>query len=690
MLARPLLLWLLVLLSLLAGQARAQSPAFPTQGKRHIAAKLVAENPAPVPGEKLTIAFRMEPEQGWHGYWKNPGDAGKGMSVEWTLPSGWRVGELRYPVPSVLMLAGLMNHVFEGPYVVLADVTVPAGARPGEAITLRVSAQWLACTDQICVPEGAELALGLTVGAAIRPAENRTQFDEFRARLPQPLGGEARFALENGLLRLAIPFPRGAAIEKPWFFRADEGLKSYAGEQAFSRAGDWLVVETRTEEVKTGAVNGLLRIGEGRGLEIAARPGPVPQAGEPLEGIGAARGGSPRGVGFILLALGGALLGGLILNVMPCVFPILSLKAISLARAGGNERHARREALAYTAGVVLACLALGGALLGLRAGGMAVGWAFQLQNPVVILALFALTLAITLNLAGLFALGTIDAGGALADRGGVSGSFWTGGLVAFVATPCTGPFMAGALGAALVLPAPVALAIFAGLGLGLALPFLLIAYVPPIRARLPKPGAWMVRLQRWLALPMALTACALLWLLWRQTGGQGAALALAAGAAVAAACWFYGRSQRRGAPMLAPALALAVLALGAAGWALPEQKTQGAALAEGDAPFSEAALASARASGKPVFVYFTADWCLSCKVNEAAAIDREEVRAAFRQAGVQVLVGDWTNGDATIGRFLEAQGRSGVPLYLWYAPGATQPEVLPQILTPDMLTGRAR
>ncbi|MET1111340.1 MAG: thioredoxin family protein, partial [Allosphingosinicella sp.] len=383
-----------------------------------------------------------------------------------------------------------------------------------------------------------------------------------------------------------------------------------------------------------------------------------------------------------LSAFFGAVLGGLLLNVMPCVFPILSLKALSLARAGGDERSARREALAYTAGAVLACLALGAVLLAVRAGGATVGWAFQLQDPRVILLLLLLVTAIALNLAGLFDLPSL--GGRLAG-GARTGAFGTGALAAFVATPCTGPFMGAALGAALILPAAAALAVFAGLGLGLALPFLLLGFVPALRRRLPRPGPWMVRFRHILALPMALTALGLAWILERQTGLAGLAVGLAAAAALGLILWRAGR--RHGWWPLAPAL----LAAGAAAAFLPAPsapagaRTGGALAAE---PFSEARLAQLRAGGRPVFVYFTADWCLTCKVNEAAVLDQDEVAAAFAQKKVAVLVGDWTRGDAAIGRFLEKHGRSGVPLYLWYGPGG-EVEVLPQILTVGRMTGLA-
>jgi thiol:disulfide interchange protein len=388
----------------------------------------------------------------------------------------------------------------------------------------------------------------------------------------------------------------------------------------------------------------------------------------------------------VLAALAGAMLGGLLLNIMPCVFPILSLKALSLAKAGGGEGAAKREAIAYASGAVLICMALGAALLGLRATGVAAGWAFQLQDPRIILALLLLVTAIALNLAGLFELPALSAGGGLADRGGVSGAFWTGGLAAFVATPCTGPFMGAALGAALVLPTTIALAIFAGLGLGLALPFLLLGFVPALRRRLPRPGPWMARFRRLMSVPMFLTALALAWILGRQAGVNGMALGLAAAVMLGLSLWWVGRNQGRRAPWapLAPAALAAVAAMALVRAAANEPDLAASQGLLKAAPFSEARLASLRQEGRPVFVYFTADWCVTCKVNERGALERPQVTEAFADRNVAVLVGDWTRGDAAIGRFLEKHGRSGVPLYLFYEPGKPV-EMLPQVLTPSRL-----
>lgn len=385
----------------------------------------------------------------------------------------------------------------------------------------------------------------------------------------------------------------------------------------------------------------------------------------------------------VILAL--SILGGLLLNLMPCVFPILGLKAIAIAKAGGDERTARRDALAYTAGILLSCLGLGAIMLGLRAAGQEVGWAFQLQDPFIVFILLLLMVAITANLVGLFELGAVGAGEKLARQGGAAGSFWTGVLAAVVATPCTGPFMAAAIGAALLLPSAQALLIFAGLGLGLALPFLAIAYIPALRARMPRPGPWMVKFRQWMALPMGLTALALLWLLAQLVGGAGWALGAISAAILLIAIVVIKRRQAPVGLLLGVTGVLAIagnLALDR----LPRPAAIQSAAAElGGEVFSEAKLAQLRDEGKPVFLYFTADWCVTCKVNEAAAIDREDTQKAFEKAGIITMVGDYTRRDPAITRFLAKHGRSGVPLYLYY-PKQGEVKILPQILTVSDLT----
>ncbi|OHD09371.1 protein-disulfide reductase DsbD family protein [Sphingopyxis sp. RIFCSPHIGHO2_12_FULL_65_19] len=649
----------------------------------HIRPKLVAESVVPAPGNVTTLALTMTPAPTWHGYWVNGGDAGFGLSVEWNAPDGVTVAPFRYPVPDALILFGMMNHVYEHPYALLADVRIDPSIAPGTDLTLSGVANWLACTDKVCVPEKAVISVALKAGDGKIAAADRERFDGWRALLPQPLDRQGSWQRRGDTVRFAIPLPASTAIDAPHLFVETQGVIDYAAPQRVSRNGDRIIVEARAKGEKEGPVSALLKLGPGRGLSLQLAPGAVPAAGDAI--AGSADGIDP---GLFWTALGGAILGGLILNLMPCVFPILSLKALSLARSGGDARGAKVEAIAYTAGAVATALLLGGALLLLRGAGEQVGWAFQLQHPLSVLALLILALAITLNLLGAYELPSFGGGQALVDKGGAAGGFWTGALAAFVATPCSGPLLGAALGATLALPAWAALPVFGGLGLGLALPFLAIGFIPALRNRLPKPGPWMEKFRKWMALPMGLTALGLGWLLWRQLG-SGSQLAWPAVAVAMAIVLFthYGaiqRGDRRSWLLIAAGLLFVGSLVGTVSDVADSERATGTG-----SSFSPDALAKARATGKPVFVYFTADWCLSCKANEAGAINREAVQQAFDKAGVVTLVGDWTNGDPVITRTLAEHGRNSVPLYLWYAPGAVKPEILPQILTPGMLTDLA-
>ena len=660
----------LLLALLLAAPASAQLGS----AKPNIRAELVADGLVR-PGAEIDLAISMSPAQGWHGYWSNPGDAGQPMSVDWKLPRGASVTALRYPVPQTLTVAGLQNYIFKGPYALLARLRIPADAKG--TIPLRAEARWLACTDKVCVPERGTLQLDLVVGATL---DNRARFDDWRRKLPQPLGAPAIFAQDGNRLRLALPLPASVRVTDPHFFPDEATPLDHAAPQRFFRDGDRLIAQLETKS-PAATVSGVVSFGGGRGLVVDARAGSVQNTG-----IAVGSGGEwgEKGVVFTLLwALAGALAGGLLLNLMPCVFPILALKALALARAGGDERHARRDALSYTAGAVVGTASLGIALLLIRAGGTAAGWAFQLQDPRTILVLLLLATAITLNLLGIFKLPVL--GGEASPRSG----FATGALAAFVATPCAGPFMGAALGAALLLPPAAAILIFAALGLGIALPFLAVAFIPALRRKLPKPGQWMATLQRILAIPMAISAAACLWLLWRSGGNGALAIGIAALLITLILLAFYGRRQAAGNGGGWAVAGVLLLASGAAAALLPAPSTAARTVA-GAEPWSEARVAELRAQKRPALIYFTADWCLTCKVNEANAIDRTEVRKAFADSQVAVLAGDWTNGDPAITRFLESRGRAGVPLTLWLPRGGGEFEELPQLLTPAMLTERSR
>ena len=660
-------------------------------GEVLIKSTLIAETEQPAAGSSSTLAVFMEPQSGWHGYWKQPGSIGLAPQFDWQLPDGVSVGDAAYPVPHTLMTGDLMNHVFEHPYALLLPVEIDASVAPGTSLPISVVFNYLACRADACIPEQSTLAITLIAGDGHITDERKARFDEWRQAQPRPLGSPASFmTTDDSHLRVSIPLPASVALNNPHLFVATDNIVDPASEQIFSREGDTLMVETKLAKSwqagsPTEEFEALLSLGTGTGLALV---------GHSDDALSANVSGSQ---GLILTAFLGALLGGVLLNIMPCVFPILSLKILSLARLSGGEREARREALAYTAGVVIVCLLLGGMIITLRVAGTQVGWAFQLQDPRVIVVLTLLTAAIGFNLAGLFELGSISTGGKLAGQDGMAGAFWTGVLAAFVATPCSGPFMATALGAALVLPTFAALMIFAGLGLGIALPFLLLGFIPALRRHLPRPGPWLASFRHIMAIPMFLTALALAWVLGRQLNNNGMIASFALIMLLAIGLWFTGLRQRSAKRLswlpagVAAGLALAGSVLVPGSFAQHEVDASARAIS-GDirtVEFDAERLTELHQQRNAIFVYFSADWCVTCLVNEQRAINTASTQKAFEQADVITMKGDWTNGDPAITAFLEQHGRSGVPLYLWYAPGETAPEVLSQILAPNVLAGLA-
>lgn len=657
------------------------------QGDVMIRTSLVAESARPAAGEQTTLAVVMQPQDGWHGYWKQPGNVGLAPKFDWQLPDGVTEGEPAYPVPETLLIGNLMNHVYEHPYAILVPLNVPDHLDDGTTIPVRVDLQYLACREDACIPERASLSTDLTVGDGATSTRHQSDFDRWRQALPRPLGARATYAHIDDRIRISIPLPASVELDQPHLFVASDGAVDPAAKQDFRRQGDELIVETAAGETSPESLEAVVTLAGGTGLAFQADAGSVPAPG--VDRHGADEKSSSGTLGVMLTALFGAVAGGVLLNVMPCVFPILSLKVLSLARLSGAPREARREALAYTAGVVGVCILLGAGIIALRAAGTQVGWAFQLQDPRVIVGLTLLITAIAFNLTGLFELGGFNGGAQLVEKGGATGAFWTGVLAAFVATPCSGPFMATALGVAILLPPLAALTIFAGLGFGIALPFLIIGYFPALSRKLPRPGPWMQSVRHFLAIPMFVTALALFWVLGQQLSSDGVVATLAVVMLLAVGLWLTGLRQRNGRRWSwGPSAVAAVMAL-SVGWLVPAvfsapPNTTDESLQRLN--FNERRLDELRQQDTPLFVYFTADWCVTCKINEKSAIDRQVTRDAFQQAGVTTMVGDWTNGDSAITTFLNRHDRTGVPLYLWYAPGAEKPTVLPQLLTPTLLT----
>ena len=655
-----------------------------------VQARLLAEQGEIAPGGIVTVALEEVIRPGWHTYWINPGDAGAPSALTWKLPAGWKAGAIAWPYPRRLPVGPLMDYGYENTVWLLMKITAPADAQPGQAVTLNAHGTWLVCKE-VCIPEEGDLTLPLTVSAAPRPpyVTIADRFAAARAKLPTPSPWPVRYAAGQTLdLFVAVPSLVLAHPADAQFFPLTQGSIKGAAPQAMGFAKDGLVLRLEAGPKLTRTLDGVLVLtsadGSVRALDIRATPGVVPSADF-------ASGGVEAGLGLALLF---ALLGGVILNVMPCVLPVLAMKALGIAnKAHADRGEAAREGLAYGVGAVLSFIALGASVVLLRAGGDAVGWGFQLQNPIVVAAFALLIFGVGLNLSGVFEIaGGVTGGDAFTRRGGPIGAFFTGVLAVAVAAPCTAPFMAAALGYALVQSVGVALLVFLALGTGFAAPFVAIALSPALLRLLPKPGLWMVRFRQALAFPMYGAAVWLLWVLMQEAGPEGLVAALGAMVAIAFAAWVWGASRSAtprwrhigtGFAALGLALALAALALVRESKDPPTLYSVTTHAGMSAVSYSEARLAELRKQNLPVFVDATAAWCISCLVNEKVALSGERVYRAFAAHHVAYLVADWTNRDPAITRLLEAHGRSGVPLYLYYAPGAAEPKVLPQILTED-------
>ncbi len=685
MLAAMKRLALIALLAVAAlSPARGAGPPAPAD---LVKTRLFSETLSAEPGTTLWTALRLDIKPGWHTYWRNPGDAGLPTTIDWKLPPGFAAGAIEWPVSRHFVSGDAGNYGYEGTVDLLIPIRVPKDAAPGRDVSFTAEAAWLVCA-QICIP--GEATLLLTLPVADRPPEPDAalvaDFARARARLPAAAPFETQFSTAGDDWRLSVPARALSGLGNPGaaFFPFDDGLVDNSAEPRVKRSAtslDVLIKKATTAAAAPATLNGVLVLrGEG-GVERAFAISANPASAAPTSG----------GIAWwqaLLLAF----LGGVVLNAMPCVFPILSLKLLSLA-AHAHAHRAERIAhgLAYTAGVLASFALLGAALLAARAGGAAIGWGFQLQSPVFVAIVAYLLFAMGLSLSGVAVFGSAlgGVGGRLAGRSGIAGTFFTGVLATVVATPCTAPFMGAALGFALIAPAALALGIFVALGLGLATPFLLAAVMPGWRHILPRPGAWMEFAKQLLAFPLYASVAWLLWVLLQEVGPAGGLSALFGLVLVGFAVWIYGRTRlaTRLGRILGSGFAAAALAgviMLAASFTAEDRGTARADAATATGlpyePFTSARLAALAAAGKPVFVNLTASWCVTCLLNERVALDNDGVRRAFASRGIVPLKGDWTSRDPDITAFLQQFGRSGVPLYLYY-DGKDAPVVLPQILT---------
>ena len=680
---RGLLARLVLVTALVVGTAQAAlAAAGPPSPLVHV--ELLSDGQSIAPGRTFWLGLRQQIPPGWHTYWVNPGDSGEPPRVEWALPAGFTAGEIHWPHPERIPVGPAMSYGYSNAVVLPIPVTAPADLPPGGRVILRGQASWVVC-EKTCVPEEAPVELSLPVAATTPAPDPRGAplIEAARRALPAPSPWPASFVAtpERVTLSVAASGLTAERVSEVWFYPARWGVIDHAAPQASRTSAEGItlaVARGPLPDAVAGPIEGVLVVTERLDGRLARHA--LTLRAEPAAAAGAAP--------ALLAAMALALAGGLVLNLMPCVLPVLSVKALGLVRhAGGGLRG---HGVAYTAGVLVSFALVGGALILLRAAGQRLGWGFQLQSPLFVTLLAYVLFVMALSLSGVVVLGgrLAGAGRSLAGRPGHLGTFFTGALATVAATPCTAPFMGAAVGYALTQPWTSALLVFEALGLGLALPYLVLTLVPSWRRALPRPGPWMVQLERLLAFPLYASVAWLVWVVTQQTGPTGVAAALGGLVAIAFAAWLYQVSRSAGArgrrAAAGVALALALGAVGAAALdAGPAERGPAASVRDaGWEPFNSTRLAELRAAGTPVFVNVTAAWCITCLVNERVALRSSAVTEAFARKGVVTLKADWTRRDPVITGVLDRFGRSGVPLYLLYPAGeGGEPAVLPQILS---------
>lgn len=664
---------------------------------------LIAETTAVVPGESFNVALDFKLEPHWHIYWQNPGASGLPVEVEWDLPEGLVAGEIQWAAPERIELAGMMNYGYEDAVTLIVPIQAAEDFELGAALPIKAEVSWLVC-EELCMPGDASLSLELTAGSEAVKSAEAPAFEAARERLPEAIAPwQVSAVIDAKELVLTIEQGSSSAIPSDLYFYADkEGVIEPSAVQTLSSVGEGQV-QLRAElditqlEKPSAVVAGVLQSASGNwsidltiGAE-AAGAAPQPLAGEVPSVTGVE--------GFLLnLGLPGwlllAFLGGFILNVMPCVLPVLSLKVFSLLKHSGQSRaQALMHGGAYTAGVVASFLALAGVLLALRAVGERIGWGFQLQSPNFVVVLTVVFFLFALNLMGVFEVGTslVGADTKVSKRNDALGSFGMGVLAAVVGAPCMGPLVASVSGIAVQTNAATGLLIFGVMGFGLASPFLFLSIFPRLVAYLPKPGVWMESVKQFMGF-LLMAAVVFLALVAGRLGGVDAVIALLVALLIAGlAAWIYGRwsvpVKPKRTQRIAQVISLALL-VAATWYAIKATKVAydnfeiGSSVAENGqwAPWSAERVEAELAQGNPVFIDFTASWCLICQVNKKVATHTDATEALFDEYGVVALEADWTRYDPAITTELERFGRSGVPLYVLYAPDG-EVTVLPQSLT---------
>jgi len=680
----------------------------------HSEAFLLAEIRSIQPGSSFTVGLQLRLEPGWHTYWKNPGDSGEPASITWRLPAEFSAGEIQWPAPQLISFPPLVSYGFFDELLLLVEISPPTGLADGDTVRLAGRADWLVCIED-CFPAEAELELTLAVSDAAPGLDPMTVplFETARAELPvvDPAWSSfARFKEPWYGLKIDPPDPLAPVLEADLsdvhFFASEGNVIDHAAEQRPDWDGETLVIRLARSGFSAGipdTVHGVLvtaRDGAGAPTAAVEISAPVIVAGNP-----AAASESSGGLGLALLF---AFLGGLLLNLMPCVFPVLSLKVLGfLEHSGQGPGGAARQGAAFGAGVLVSFWVLGAVLLALRTAGESVGWGFQLQSPLFVGAMAVLFFLLALALLGAFEFGisfTRFGAGEFVKvpsrtrfaRKTTSHSFASGVLATIVATPCTAPFMGAALGWALVRPPAETMLVFTVLGAGMAAPYIALSLSPGLVDRLPPPGRWMETLKQMLAFPLLATVVWLAWVFGLQTGVNGLAGLLGALVLTGLAVWVGarwggiaskppGRTIARISAITIGLAALAVLVRAAA--AVPEPGSASSAESESTSwqTWSPETAALARREGQPLFIDFTAAWCLSCQVNERVVLNTAAVRDAFREHGVTTMKADWTRRDPAITGALAALERSSVPVYALYPGGERDPVLLPSVLTKEIV-----